>query len=57
MRASRTELHGASAEYYEEYNIKNNINLYNDIIQEKDFREKVLDFLYDGKVKLYRSAT
>lgn len=57
MRASRTELHGASAEYYEEYNIKNNINLYNDIIQEKDFREKVLDFLYDGKVKLYKSAT
>jgi len=57
MRASRTELHGASAEYYEEYNVKNNINLYNDIIQEKDFREKVLDFLYDGKVKLYKSAT
>lgn len=57
MHASRNELYGDYSTYYEEYNSSNNINLYNDVIQQKEFREKVLDFLYKNSVKLYRSAT
>ncbi len=41
---------------YEKYNIDNNIVQY-DYIYEKDFRQKVLDFLYDGKIKLFKSPT
>ena len=57
MHSSRNELYGDFSTYYEEYNNSNNINLYNDIIQQKEFREKVLDFLYKNNVKLYKSAT
>ena len=57
MHASRQETYGESATLYNQYNKDNNINLYNDIIQEKVFREKVIDFLYQNNVKLYRSAT
>lgn len=57
MHASRQETYGAAASLYENYNQQNNINLFNDVIQEKVFREKVLDFLYQNNVKLYKSAT
>ena len=57
MNSSREDLYGNSANLYEEYNFNNNISLYNDIIQEKDFREKVIEFLYNNDVKLYKSAT
>jgi hypothetical protein len=57
MRASQDESYGDSVVYYKEYNLENNIDLYNDVIQEKVFREKVLDFLYENNVKLYKSAT
>ena len=43
-------------ELYEQYNIKNNIVQY-DYIYERDFRKLVLDFLYDGKPKLFKSPT
>lgn len=42
---------------YKEYNDKNRIDIFNDITYERDFREKVMDFLYKHNVKLYRSAT
>lgn len=42
---------------YSEYNKKNNINQYNDFIYEKEYREKVYDFLYDNTAKLFKSAT
>ena len=42
MNSSREDLYGDSANLYEEYNSNNNISLYNDIIQEKEFREKVI---------------
>lgn len=57
MHASKTQLYGDSANLYKEYNQQNNINLYNDITQEKVFRDKVLDFLYENNVKLYKSST
>ena len=46
-----------SLSLYNEYNDKNRIDKYNDITYERDFREKVMDFLYKHNVKLYRSAT
>ena len=46
-----------SLSLYREYNDKNRIDKYNDIAYERDFREKVMAFLYKHNVKLYRSAT
>ena len=57
MNSSREDLYGTAANLYETYNSNNNISLYNDIIQEKEFREKVIEFLYNNDVKLYKSAT
>lgn len=42
---------------YENYNINNQICNYNDIILEKFFREKVIEFLLSEKPKLFRSLT
>ena len=41
---------------YEKYNDDNNIVQY-DYIYERDFREKVLEFLQDGEFKLFKSPT
>ena len=57
MHASYQEIYGESASLYNQFNKDNNINLFNDVTQEKIFREKVIDFLYQNNVKLYRSAT
>ena len=43
-------------ELYEKYNEDNNITQY-DYIYERDFREKVLEFLQDGEFKLFKSPT
>ena len=43
-------------ELYEQYNLNNNIVQY-DYIYERDFRQLVLDFLHDGKPKLFKSPT
>lgn len=42
---------------YEEYNEEQNISQYKDFTLEREFRNKVKDFLYNGKVKLFKSAT
>jgi hypothetical protein len=42
---------------YLNYNNANNINDYNDVILEKLYREKVLDFLYKDNVKMLRTFT
>ena len=57
MHSSQEELYGESATLYKNYNVNNNINYFNDFIQQKNFRQKVLDFLYENNVKLYKSAT
>lgn len=41
---------------YEDYYLRNNISIYN-YKKEFDFRTRVLDFLQDGKPKLFKSAT
>ena len=43
-------------ELFNEYNEKNRITAYNDFTLEKEFRERVLNFLNDGKPKLYKSG-
>ena len=42
---------------YKEHNVKNYVEPQYDYIYEKFFRDKVLKFLYDGKPKLFKSAT
>ena len=55
---SKEDLYGNdSTSLYEEYNSKNRINDYNDYILEREFREKVIEFLYDDTVKLVRTLT
>ena len=44
------------AKLYEEYNLKNNITHY-DYNLEREFRNKVITFLNDGKIKLLKSPT
>lgn len=44
------------AKLYEKYNKSENIGKYNDIIYEKMFRDKVIDFLYEDNVKLFKST-
>ena len=43
--------------YYKTYNSNHGINLGNDIVYEKMFRDKVLEFLYNDKPKLFKSPT
>ena len=44
-------------ELYHNYNIKAGINPYNDYNKEREFREKVLDFLNSGQPMLLRTMT
>lgn len=53
---SRSKIYGSAKHLYDEYNLENNINSYNDILYERKFREKVMDFLYSNNVKLFRST-
>lgn len=54
---TKEEIFGNYIENYIEYNNENNITPYNDYIYEKKFRDKVISFLYENNVKLFRSAT
>lgn len=58
MHSNKENLYSQSVQQlYQKYNNDNNINNFNDIIQERQFRKKVIDFLYKNDVKLYRSST
>jgi hypothetical protein len=54
---SKDELYGDMVDYYSEYNDDNDISSYQDMVWEKIFRDKVMDFLYTDDVKLFRSPT
>lgn len=54
---TREEVYGENSLYYNDYNDNNRITKYNDFIYEKFFRDKVMDFLYEDNVKLFRSPT
>lgn len=53
------DLYGTTeiAAMYDKYNTENQINNFNDFIYEREFREKVIEFLYDDSVKLLRTTT
>ena len=57
MKASPANLYGDALNNYQKYNSNHNITPFNDYIYERDFREKVISFLYDNNVKLYKSTT
>lgn len=55
---SKAELYGEEAKLlYESFNDENRIDNYNDYILEREFREKVIDFLYQDNIKLLRTLT
>lgn len=54
---SPQEIYGENEQYYTDYNRSYNITKATDIVYEKAFRDKVEEFLYDGKVKILRSPT
>lgn len=54
---SKEELYDTATDLYEGYNATNNINQYHDYIYQREFRQKVMEFLYKNNVKLFRSLT
>lgn len=54
--AKKKAFYGDNYQYYQKYNIDNNIDLQNDIIYEKKYRQKVEAFLMDGQPKLFKST-
>jgi len=57
MKASPQDLYGDNLNRYKQWNSAHNITPYNDSVYERDFRQKVIKFLYENKVKLYKSTT
>lgn len=54
---SKDEVYNSNTKMFEDYNKLYRITEFNDLNYEKLFREEVLNFLLDGKPKLFRSAT
>lgn len=54
---SEKEIYQDSYDLYKEYNEKNRITDYNNYFFEKQFREKVINFLYEDNIKLLRTLT
>lgn len=54
---SLEELFGDNLKLYTSHNNKNRITAANDIVYEKLFKDKVIEFLYSEQPKLFRSAT
>lgn len=54
---SREELFGKSLDFYDQFNQDNEITRATDIVYEKAFRDKVLEFLYANDVKIFKSPT
>lgn len=54
---NKGNIYGESMIHYQDYNEENNITEYQDYIYEREFREKVMDFLYANTVKLFKSTT
>lgn len=54
---NKEETYGDYKIYYDAYNEKHDIPIWRDTVWEKKFRDKILDFLYDDNLKLFRSPT
>lgn len=57
MQASKSDVYNSSSILYDEYNEQHNISLFNDYVYEREFRNKVIQFLYKNDIKLFRSLT
>lgn len=57
MQASKNKIYGNAKSLYDTYNSQHNINLFNDVIYERMFRDQVVKFLQKNNVKLFRSIT
>ena len=56
MKGSREEIFQDAYDLYDQYNRQNGINLFYDYVYQREFRQKVMDFLYEDNVKLFRST-
>lgn len=55
---SRNELYGdAASPLYAAYNETQNITDFNDYVHEREFREKIIQFLYADNIKLFKTLT
>lgn len=54
---NKENTYGSAITYYNSYNETNDIDEYQDFIYEREFREKVMDFLHASTIKLFRSTT
>lgn len=54
---TKESIYGENLVLYEKYNDNNDINKYKDFSYEREFRERVIDFLYEDNVKLLKSPT
>lgn len=54
---SKEEIYKDSKDLYQEYNNVYNISNQYDYIYEREFRNKVMDFLYKNSIKLFKSPT
>ena len=54
---NKQELLGEDLSLYDDFNEENRINDLNDWTYEREFREKVLDFLHNDNIKLFKSPT
>ena len=54
---TKQDIYGNTLSLYEKYNNDNDINKYRDFSYEREFREKVMDFLYENNIKLFKSPT
>ena len=54
---NRDNIYKENRHYYDQYNYENRISDYRDFTYEREFREKVTEFLYANTVKLFRSPT
>lgn len=59
LLTSKEEVFRDSLDYYNEFNKDKDVRIddFNDWTYEREFRERVMDFLYANKVRLFRSAT
>ena len=58
FKGSKKDLYGQDVlPFYDEFNQQNNVTPYNDYIYEREFRKKVMQFLYNNNIKLFRSLT
>ena len=56
MQASKQDVYTSkTVDLYAQYNADNRINNFNDYIYERQFRQKIMDFLYADNIKLFKS--